>query len=350
MTAPAATQADTLPAPELELAYYTVATAPYYLGVVALLNSLRRLGERAPLIVLDCGLTPVQRARLAGVATVIDADAGTHPYMQKAAGLLARPAEVMVFIDADIIVTRPLGPLLTEAAAGRLVAFEDFHNHDRFFAQWSSPELGRAHQMPYVNSGFFAVSWETGRQFLPLFAHTLQALDLTETLVHRGTPNDPYFYPDQDVLNAILCTRFDGGVTRIERRMAPFQPFVGVEPAAGDAAVTADGPALCSYADGTTPFLLHHTHRKPWNAPVPTNPYSRLFSMLVTAPDACLPIAPRELPRRLTDRPFATVDRWRVVCQHAASTHLRGKLKLRSRLARLRERIVNSNLEVGVQG
>lgn len=293
MTAPAHTQADTLPSPELELAYYTVATAPYFLGVVALLNSLRRLGERAPLFVLDCGLTPAQRSRLAGAATVIPADADLHPYMQKAAGPLARPAEVMVFIDADVIVTRPLAPLLKDAAAGRIVVFEDFHNHDRFHAQWSSPELGLARQNPYVNSGFFAFSWETGRQFLPLFARTLQALDLTATLVHRGTPSDPYFYPDQDVLNAILCTRFEGHVTRIDRRLAPFQPFVGVEPAIGHDPAAAHGAALCGYPDGVTPFLLHHTHRKPWNAPVPANPYSRLFSMLVTAPDACLPVAPR---------------------------------------------------------
>ena len=321
-----------LAAPENDLAYYTAANASYFPGAVALLNSLRRVGEQAPLFVVDCGLTAAQRERLSTCATLVPRHEGLHPYMQKATGQLAHPAEVMVFIDADILVTRPLDPLLRDAHAGRVVAFEDSHNPDRFFDEWSSPDLGKAHRSPYVNSGLFAFSWETGRAFLPLYAAMQRTLDLGSTLVHGGSLSDPHYFPDQDLLNALLCTRFGGQVTRLERRLAPFPPFDGVERATG-------GPALCTYADGVAPFALHHTHRKPWLAPVPANLYSELFALLVTDPQACLPLDPRELPLRLTNRPLARVDRWRASKQHAASKRLRGRLGIMPRIARLRARI-----------
>lgn len=335
--------------PETDLAYYTVAGSSYFLGAVGLLNSLRRVGEQAPLYIVDCGLTDVQRQRLGSRGTVVPADGGLHPYMQKASGPLAHPARVMVLIDADILVTRPLEPLLERARAGKIVAIEDFHNRDRFFETWSSLGLGEAVPSPYVNSGLVAFSWETGRAFLPLFAAMLRSLDLEHTGIHSGSlrygvaaiaQSLPYFYPDQDLLNALLCTRFRGQTARIDRTLGPFPPFEGILP-------TRAGVELCAYGDGTIPFALHHTHRKPWLAPVPANAYSRLFSRLVTDPQACLPLTPDELPLRLTDRPLASVDRWRVATQHAARMRLRGRLRLRPRLQRLMARAgASSHVEV----
>lgn len=320
-------------APEIDLAYYTVATASYFPGAVALLNSLRRAGEEAPLFVVDCGLTATQRERLSTCATVVPRDENLHPVLQKATGPLARPAKVMVCIDADILVTRPLGPVVKEAEAGRIVTFEDFGNPGRFFDEWSSPELGEARRRPYINSGFFAFSSETAREFLPLFSQLQQTVDVASTFVGDGSPSHPLYFADQDVLNALLCTRFDGRVARLERRLAPFPPFEGVEVANG-------GHELCAYADGVVPFALHHTYRKPWLAPLQTNIYSQLFTMLLADPQACLPIDPRELPLRLTNRPLARADRWRAARQHAAHRRLRGKLRIRPRIARLRTRIV----------
>ena len=183
-----------------------------------------------------------------------------------------------------------------------------------------------------MNSGLFAFSWETARQFLPLFSELQWTVDLETTFVLGGSESHPHYFADQDLLNALLCTRFDGRVARLERRLAPFPPFDSVELAYGDR-------TLCTYADGVAPFALHHTGRKPWLAPVPANAYSRLFTMLVTDRQACLPIDPRELPLRLTNRPLARVDRWRVSKQHAARKRLRGKLGVRPRIARLRGRI-----------
>ena len=64
------------------------------------------------------------------------APAGREPHTLKPALPLARPADVMVLIDADMIVTRTLRPLIEDAAEGRVVAFR---NHaDRFVPEWGA--------------------------------------------------------------------------------------------------------------------------------------------------------------------------------------------------------------------
>ena len=322
--------------PENELAYYTVANASYFPGTVALLNSLRRVGEQAPFFVVDCGLTADQRKRLSTCATLVPPHGDLHPLLQKATGPLTHPAEIMVFIDADVLVTRPLRSLLEDAHAGRVVAFEDFCNPDRFFDEWSSLDLGIARRRPYVNSGFFAFSWETATHFLPLFSELQRTVDIGSTFVNGGLRSYSFYYADQDILNALVCTCFDGRVTRLERRLAPFPPFDGVELREG-------GDMLCSYRDGAAPFVLHHIYRKPWLAALPPNVYSQLFTMLVADRGACLQLDPRELPLRLTNRPLARVDRWRASAQHVARTHLRGRLHVLPKIVRLRARIAGKS-------
>ncbi len=92
---------------EGELAYYTVANAAHYPGAVALLNSLRLLGEEAPVFVVDCGLTGPQRDELSRHVTLVPRRGELPPGLQKATGPLAHPAKIMVLLDADVIVTRP---------------------------------------------------------------------------------------------------------------------------------------------------------------------------------------------------------------------------------------------------
>src|SRR5215210_2489608 len=125
-----------------KLAYYTIADASFYVGVVGLMRSLRTAGDDAPIFVVDCGLSASQRARLVDFATIVPSEPGLHPVLQKATGPLAFPAEVMVLIDADILVVRSLAELHQHAANGRLVAFQDGHHSDRWFEQWSSLGAG----------------------------------------------------------------------------------------------------------------------------------------------------------------------------------------------------------------
>jgi hypothetical protein len=326
-----ADQFDGRTAPELERAYYTVANAPYFLGTVALLNSLRRVGEDGALVVVDCGLTEAQRELLRGRATVIASQAGLHPVLQKARGPLACPAKVMAFIDADILVTRSLDPIVRDAEAGRVVVFEDYGNPDRYFAEWSSLGLGKVPRRPYVNSGLFAFSWETAKRLLPLFLQMQERVEVSSTFKAGGSPSYPLYFADQDLLNALLCARFDECTTRLDRRLSPFPPFEGVELSLGER-------TLCTYADGVTPFALHHTYRKPWLASLQPNLYSRLFTILMNDPQACLALDPRQLPLRLTNHRLASADRWRAATQNAVHVRVRGKLKVRPRIARARAR------------
>src|SRR5438093_51315 len=115
-------------------AFYCVSNALYFLGAAALVNSLRLTGHGEPVYVLDCGLTPEQGELLASHATVVPAPSEAPPWLLKTVAPLRHPAEVMVLIDADIVVTRSLSELIDAAAGGRIVAVE--HGSDRYFPQW----------------------------------------------------------------------------------------------------------------------------------------------------------------------------------------------------------------------
>ena len=141
------------------LTFYCVCNSDFFLGAVALVNSLRLLGHAEPIIVLDCGLRPAQRARLSEEATLVSAPDDVTPYLLKTVGPLRHPAKVMVLVDADIIVTRPLTELVERASHGRVLAVE--HGRDRFFGEWGSSWAAR----PGIGPTFprASCSWEASR-------------------------------------------------------------------------------------------------------------------------------------------------------------------------------------------
>ena len=316
--------------PEHEVAYYTVTNAAHYPGAVALLDSLRLLGEKAPFFVVDCGLTDAQRAAISGHAGLVQPVKGVHPALQKATGPLAHPAEIMVVLDADVIVNRTLAPLFADAAAGRIVAFEE-RIETRFCPEWSALGIGEPVRRPYVSSGHFVLSAETGSAFFPLFVELQKTLEIGRTFFGTPTPADPdanpYFYADQDIFNAMLCTVFADDVVRLEKRLWSYPPFTGLRLRGFD------GPR-CTYADGSSPLLLHHFFKKPWLTPLRPSIYSELFTSLTSAPDAPVRLGRGDVPLRLRDSPFAPVDRWRASLQESGHRRLRGKLGIRRRLER----------------
>ena len=212
-----------------DLAYYTVADAPFFPGVVALLNSLRSVGETATLFVVDCGLTQSQRERLSAHATIVPMHKALHPQLQKGTGPLAHPAEIMAVIDADILITRPLTPLFEDAARGQVVAFEDDYFRDRFFPEWASLGLGEPRQERYVNSGLLIFSAETASELLPLFVALQERLHPSECSFGGAQHGDPFYFADQDILNAMLGTQYYGRAARLDYRLAPTPPFAGIE-------------------------------------------------------------------------------------------------------------------------
>lgn len=320
------------------LAYYTVANAAHYPGLVALINSLTIVGEPAPIFVTDCGLTARQREGLARRVTFVSAQRGLHPTLQKAMGPMTNPAEVMAVIDADIIVTHSMFDLVEKATAGHLVVFEDYKEPSRFFPEWASLGLGIPEKQPYVNAGHLILPAATAESLFPLIMQLHDRIVIGETMFGTfGTPASPYFYADQDLLNAILCTCFEQPITRIPRQFAPMPPFAGVK-------VMDAERLICEYDDGLQPFQLHHTWQKPWLVPMRPNPYSILFTRLVTGPDVLIGMSDGEIPLRLRaglgprGRAWVSIERRTDSLLRGLHSHVRGKLGLRPKIARFTRR------------
>lgn len=310
-------------------AVYCVADANVFIGAVATINSLRLTGHDEPIYLLDCGLEEEQRLLLAQEATVLDAPEAPTPHLLKHVAPLAYPAASALLIDVDVIVTGSLRPLFEGALAGQVVAFADALS-DRFDPRWSDlPGLGEIRRQPYVNSGLVALPHQLGAEILRMLATCVPAVDTSRSMVGRGNSSDPFFFLDQDVLNAILGSRVARhDLLVLDHRLAPHPPF-------RDVRIRDEASLSCVYPDGTTPLALHHIQRKPWLQPTRSTVYSRLLPRLLVASDLPLRLSPAELPLRLRAGTLAAMDRRRADI-HARWLRLRGRVGVRRRLASLR--------------
>ena len=236
-------------------AAYIVSDSRHYLGAVALVNSLRLTGWTSPIFLVDCGLSPPQRRLLERETRVLPAPERTAPHLLKTVGPLAHPADVMIVIDADILVTRPLNDLVTECSrTDRIIAVADF-NHDRFDERWSELlGLGPLQRRQYVNSGFLVAPRALGMRIFAKLDETQRLIDLEQSMVGSGTPADPFYFLDQDVLNAIFSSQLveHDEVRVLDHELVPDPPFRGVR--------IADARGIrCVSEGGVDPLALHHT-------------------------------------------------------------------------------------------
>lgn len=306
-------------------AFYCVADARHFLGAVALVNSLRLAGHEEPIFVADRGLTARQSELLTAEATVVPVAADVPPNLTKWALPRIRPARVRILVDADVIVLRPLAPLIERARAGRVAAFAD--PVSRFFPEWSELlGLEPVEPTPYVNAGIVVLPGERADAILARVAEGQQRVDVRLTMVEHGPSSYPFYYLDQDVWNAVFAaTVGPGGIDVLEARLAPHPPFAGLR--------LVDARTLhCAYADGARPFALHHVGRKPWLAATPSNLYARLLPRLLLAEDVPLRLRTRDLPLRFRPGPSGWAGRrWAEV--GALVWSQRGRLGIRRRLA-----------------
>jgi hypothetical protein len=284
-------------------AFYCVADSRYFLGAVGMLNSLRRVGHDEPIFVLDCGLTEGERKMLAPHATMVPAPNDSPPWLLKATAPLNHPAEVIVLIDTDLIVTRPLTELIHEPAGPQVVAFRN--KSDRFFSAWGElPGLGEARPRPYVSSSLVLLRGAVGSEVLLLMDGLRSRVDFQRTFWRDNDPQYPFLLGDQDLLNAILATRLDPGqVVELEARLEAVPPFAGLR--------VLDEEALeCSYEDGVEPYVLHHFLTKPWLEPTMGGVYTQLFLRLLLGPDVAIRVPQRDLPLHLQPGVIAGARRW----------------------------------------
>jgi len=284
-------------------AFYCVADSRYFLGAVGMINSLRLLGHQEPVYVLDCGLTDGERGMLAPHATVVPAPNDSPPWLLKAAAPLSHPADVIVLIDTDLIVTRPLTDLIREPAGPQVAAFRN--PSDRFSSAWGElPGLGEARPRPYVSSSLVFLKGAVGREVLLLMDRLRSRVDFQRTFWRENDPSYPFLLGDQDLLNAILATRLDPGqVAELDARLEAVPPFAGLR--------ILDAEALrCSYQDGVEPYVLHHFLTKPWLEPTIGGVYTQLLLRLLLGPDVAIQVPQRELPLHLQPGVIAGARRW----------------------------------------
>ena len=309
-------------------AIYTVADNRFFVGVVALINSLRLVGHREPVFVLDCGFTPEQARILGPEATCIPAGEGS-PFLLKPILPLAEPAETMLLVDADVIVTRSFDELFDQAEERGGVAFADAL--DRFAPEWQTllglPELRR---QTYFNSGILVLSRRVAEPMLTSILETGENADLARSMVTPGMdPGYPLYFLDQDIANAVSSSLLPPGTLRVlEHRLTPHPPFSGV--------ALLDAARLeCAYPDGLRPFALHHIQTKPWLTDVVPTVYSQLLPRLLLAEDVAIRLRPEMLPLRLRTGFAAEVAR-----RHSATVarlrRARGTIGVRRRLEALR--------------
>jgi hypothetical protein len=315
-----------------DCAFYLVANARHFIGAVALVNSLRLVGHREPVRLVDAGLTDRQRELLAGQVELLPAPSGVPPIHLAPYGPLVRPADVQVLLDADIVVTRPLGDLLAAGRHGKVVGFvNDPPNHERFFPEWG-PALGlpELHRRPYLNAGQFVLPRVFNDRLLRAWVDGQERVGMLGTRYGRARLSDPFYFADQDVVNAVLAALVDDADLDIRpHRLAPHPPFRGLR--------LVDTRTLdCRYPDGDRPFFLHHTMGKPWLQPTRRTVYSALLPRLLLAADLPVRLAGADVPVRVRNGPLASLERRRGDLQTLAVTGTRrqlGRLGIRTRLA-----------------
>ncbi|MGI8461994.1 MAG: hypothetical protein ACR2OC_10225 [Solirubrobacterales bacterium] len=291
-----------------------------------MINSLRLQGHREPVYVLDLGMTSAQRGLLARDANFVDGPDGVAPWLAKTIAPLAHPAEVMVLIDADMVLTRSLSDPIELAAEGRVVAFEN--QIDRFVPEWGEIlGLGELRRRPYAGSGLVLLGGEAGAEALRLLDERQRRVEMERTFYGRNERDYPFIYPEQDVLNAVIQTRDEPeSVEILEYRLAPAQPFDGLE-------LDDLGALRCVYPDGREPYVVHHIlPEKPWLEPMYDGIYSRLLKRLLVGPDLAIVVPSTMLPLRMRRGPLARLERLRVDISVKLRWHLGIALhKLRTR-------------------
>ena len=305
-------------------AFYCVSSPIYFLGAVGAINSLRLLGHREPIYLLDCGLSEEQRELVAPEVTLVEGPRDVPPYVLKTIAPLRHPADVMVLIDADIVATCSMAELIARAREPKVIAVEN--DTDRFVPEWGEIlDLGPVRRRPYVSSGLVFLGPGLGEDGLSLAASLIERIELDRTFDRRTDPSYPLFYMEQDVLNAILASRLDPDMTlTLPHRMVPTPPFEGLR--------RPDEQTLrCAYGDGTEPYALHHYAIKPWLEPSFYGPYARLLRRLLIRDDVAIPIPQAMLPTRMRTGPRAWASRTAVSARDLARWYLRERRGSRAR-------------------
>jgi hypothetical protein len=296
---------------------YTLADHRYFVGLVALLNSLRLTGNRQELVVLDCGLEERQRALVSAHATVVrlPADAARRhvlakPYVHR----LAAPSELVVWIDSDVIVTGSIDGIVAGAARGSIGVFPVDWPEQRGRCRPEWPELfsltAPLRSQTYVNAGFCAVSTSHWPTLLQRWSELCARIPDGVTF-HGEIDSNPLWAGDQDALNALL-------MSEIPERAVHLLPEPGaVFPPDMERVEIVDLERLACSIDGAPVTMLHYSWvPKPWvprawrrmDRPL-QDAYARLLPRVIFGDDVPLALEPHDVPAWLRAGAVGTTAR-----------------------------------------
>jgi hypothetical protein len=325
-----------------DVTYYTVSDHRFFLGTVALLNSLRLTGNAGELVVLDAGLTLVQRNTLSGHATLYDPPqlAAGHPGIMKAYPFLLDARGTVVVIDSDIVVTSSLDPALDLAHMGKICACPAWTDivRNRWFADWETALELRAplRREDWVHNGFVVFSTEHWPSLLERWWEVCELVPVSEM-----TDDASLFQaPDADALNALL-------MSEIPRDALALLPE-GDEAFGGDIKIE-DVVTLSCTLDGRPTRLVHYPgNPKPWESygwlRLGVAEYARVLRRLYFAHDLALRLDAAQVPvwMRTTPAGEAALRAVGLPSRLIAWTSQNAPEPVRVRLRRLRQLVFDS--------
>jgi hypothetical protein len=283
-------------------AFYCVADSRYFLGAVGAINSLRLLGHDEPVYLLDCGLTREERELLAPEATLVEAPVDAAPTMLKTILPLAHPADIAVFLDTDVILTRSAAELISEAGRDRVVGFRN--DMDRHEPGWGEAlDLGVLERRPYLSFALVCIGGDARAAVLDPLAKLQAKVDVERTMWGSDDPGYPLRYADQDVLNAVVAARVPAERVRVlPTALLPVPPFRNLR-------VTDPESLRCAYPDGTEPYGVHHFLTKPWLERTHEGVYSELLRRLLVGEGIAIRVPQGKIPRRFRRGSVARAER-----------------------------------------
>lgn len=279
--------------------FYAVADSRFFVGAVALINSLRLTGNAVDVVILDHGLTADERRFLERGCTVVSPPGGLagNPLLLKPFPHVLGPTGIVAVIDSDVIVTEDLGWVLEKAAEGRICAFPDY-DHRRFVPDW--PEAfgleGGLRRQTYVSSGFVVFSVERWPHLLERWWQLSTMIPAWGTRAGGSRYEDPYWDGDQDALNAVLMSETPPeALFELPRKLVP-----STLRELRRTRIVELRSAACTHR-GRRCLMLHKGGSpKPWERGaalnVRRNAFTRLLPRVLSAPDVALPLPPESVP------------------------------------------------------
>jgi hypothetical protein len=283
--------------------FCSIVDSAYFLGAVALVNSLRLTGHAGEIAFLDVGLTGEQRTLLEQAATIHEearASGWTSVFIKPILGLL-HPDRTVVLLDNDIVLTGSLDPLVEAAGRGEIAVFADT-DPTRWFPEWQ--ELFSLRQplrrSRYASGSCVALSTARWHRLLERgyeLGHSIaEARAKRPFLLHkREVDSDPVGFNEQDVLNALLMSEVPESAVR-------YWPHALTPNWAERREVRlVDAQSLrCEFAGNETLYLHFTGQPKPWQQNgwlrLRFHAFNRLLTRVLVGDDVTLRLRPEQLP------------------------------------------------------